>query len=146
MKRLAAFAVLVGALTFGVANVSASQSFHAGIYGNTTFTCAAGSTDTSGARYGWFTAIETHNYQWVDASVTLDNLYGNQLYSVSVTQSGSSCLTDHNVVWFYTNAKGQAIVHFFFWAHTGETSAWVTVQTTSVFHDTRRSTALPINR
>jgi uncharacterized protein YbcV (DUF1398 family) len=75
----------------------------------------------------------------------VDNLYANQLYSVSVTESGNACLTDHNVAWFYTDAKGKAVVHFFFWAHTGENSAWVTLQT-HFLNDTRRSTALPINR
>jgi hypothetical protein len=145
MKRLAALAVLIGSLAIGVANVSASQTFAASIYGNTTYTCAAGSTDTSGGRYGTFMAVENHNDHYVDASVTVDNLYRNQWYSVSVTESGYSCLTEHDVAWFLTDSKGKAVVHFWFWAHTGETSAWVTLAT-NFFHDVRRSTALPINR
>jgi hypothetical protein len=145
-RKMMMFAVLgAAALTVGVAAASASQTFTASIYGNTTFTCNAGATDTSGARYGTFVAIETHNVQWVDASVTVDNLFPNRTYTVDVTESGHSCLTDHNVTQFTTDAKGKAFVHFPFLAHTGETSAWLTLRhgTTS---DIRRSTSLPINR
>jgi len=145
MRRLVVLAVFVGLLTVGVANVSASQTFSAGIYGATTFTCSAGSTDTSGARYGTFTAIETHNVQLVDASVTVDNLYANRMYNVDVTESGHSCLTDHSVASFTTDSKGKAVLHFQFSAHTGETSAWVTLNHGTT-NDIRRSTALPINR
>jgi hypothetical protein len=145
MKRKMMFAVLGAAALTGVAAASASQTFTASIYGNTTVTCNAGATDTSGARYGTFVAIETHNVQWVDASVTVDNLVPNRTYTVDVTESGHSCLTDHNVTQFTTDAKGKAFVHFPFLAHTGETSAWLTLRhgTTS---DIRRSTSLPINR
>jgi hypothetical protein len=145
MKRLVAIAVLVGGLAIGVSNVSASQTFSAGIYGNTTYTCSAGSTDTSGAKYGTFLATEFAGSQLVNASVTVDNIYANKLYSVSVTEFGLKCLTDANVAWFYTDSHSHGIVHFQFWAHTGETSAWVTLQS-SFLHDVRRSTALPINR
>jgi hypothetical protein len=145
MKALLVFAVFAVSLGFGVANVSASQTFSTGIYGNTPHTCGAGSTDTSGARYGTFTAVETHNDQVVEASVGVDNLFPNRTYRVDVTEFGRSCLTMHNVISFTTNDKGKAVIHFEFWAHTYETAAWVTLQhgTTS---DIRRSVALPINR
>ena len=43
-----------------------------------------------------------------------------------------------------TDATGQAVVHFQFWAHTRETSAWVTIRH-GLTDDIVRSTALPIN-
>jgi hypothetical protein len=146
-RKMMMFAALVAAAsTVGVAAASASQTFTSAIYGNTTFTCSSGSTDTSGASYGTFMAIETQHNQLVNASVTVDNLYPNRWYKVSVTESGHSCLTDHNAAWlFMTNSHSQAVFHFQFWAHTGETSAWVTLQHGST-NDIYRSTALPINR
>jgi hypothetical protein len=145
-RKMMMFAVLaVGALTVGVAAASASQTFTAAIYGNTTFTCSAGSTDTSGAKYGTFTTIEQSGNQLVTASVTVDNLFPNRTYNVDVTESGHSCLTNHDVTQFTTNSGGKAFVHFTFWAHTGETSAWVTLRH-GLTTDIRRSTSLPINR
>ena len=146
MKRMMMFAALVvAAMTFGVAAAGASQTFMASIYQSPSFTCSAGATDTSGARHGTFQAIEQHYRQLVSASVTVDNLSANRNYNVSVTESGHSCLTDHNVTWFTTDAHGKAVVHFWFVAHTGETSAWVTVSHGAT-NDIFRSTSLPINR
>jgi hypothetical protein len=145
MKRLVFFAALVGALAVGVTDVSASQTFSAGIYGNTTFDCALGSTDTSGARYGTFIATETHNDQLVDASVTVDNLHANRVYRVDVTEFGKFCFTMRGIASFVTDTRGKGIVHFQFWAHNGETSAWVTIQHGAI-QDISRSTSLPINR
>jgi hypothetical protein len=145
MKLLLVVAGLIGSLAIGVTAASASQTFTAGIYGNTTSTCNDGSTDTSGARYGTFMATETHHDQLVSASVTVDNLHADRPYNVAVTESGHSCLTTHMVASFTTDDHGKAVVHFTFWAHTAETSAWVTIQHGHI-NDIYRSTSLPINR
>jgi hypothetical protein len=145
MKRIVVLAILGVALVVGVANVSASQAsttFSATIYGDTDYTCDAGAIDTSGATYGTFTATKSQSSRWVTATLTVHNLYPFQVYNVAVAQSGYSCLTN-NVYSFYANSKGQAIVQFKFWAHTGETSAWVTLET-PLAYDIHRSTSVPI--
>lgn len=145
MKTLTIVAALVGALAVAVAAASASQTFSAAIYRSASYTCSGGAADTSGAKYGTFTATETHGSQVVDASVTVDDLYPFRAYNVSVTESGYACGTISNVTSFVTDKGGKAIVHFQFWAHTGETSAWVTIRH-GLTNDIVRSTALPINR
>jgi len=143
MKPLTFIAALAGALALAVA-ASASQSFSASIY-HSGYTCSGGATDTSGQKYGTFAVTETHGSQIVDASVTVDDLYAFRAYNVSVTESGHACLTNSNVASFFTDKGGKAVVHFQFWAHTGETSAWVTIRH-GLTNDIVRSTAVPINR
>jgi hypothetical protein len=145
MKRLALLATMIGALAFGVSTAAATQTFAASIYRSSTYTCAAGATNTSGAKYGAFQATETTGYQLVDASVTVDNLYPYRTYNVSVTEGGHTCLVLSNVASFTTDKGGKAVVHFQFLAHAGETSAWVTIQHTNS-SDIARSSAVPINR
>jgi hypothetical protein len=143
MKRFVVLAAL-GALVVGVVNVSASQASHtlaATIYGDTDYTCDAGATDTFGPTFGTFVATVGDSH-WVSASVTVHGLHTFQLYDLAVIESGHSCLTA-DVVTFYANSRGQAIVQFRFWRHTGETSAWITVEGVSTF-DVYRSTSLPI--
>jgi hypothetical protein len=143
MKRLLFVAVLLGLLVVGTA--SASQTFTAPIYRSASYTCSGGATDTSGARYGTFAAVEDHGVQTVSASVTVSGLAANRTYNVSVTESGYACITNLNVAQFTTDANGKAVAHFPFWAHTRETSAWVTIRH-GLTNDIVRSTALPINR
>ncbi len=145
MKRVIFLAAAVGMLAFSVGQASASQTFTASLYRSASYTCGAGASDVSGAKYGTFAVVETHSVQWVSASVTVDNLYPNRSYNVSVIEFGYSCLIDQNVVSFVTDSKGKAVVHFQFWAHTGETSAWVAIQHGST-SDVAGSTAVPINR
>jgi hypothetical protein len=145
VKRLIFFAVLLGVLAVAATAASASQTFSAPIYRSASYTCGDGATDTSGARHGTFATVETHGDQLVTASVTVSGLYPFRPYNVSVTESGYSCLTNLNVVSFTTDAAGKAGVHFQFWAHTRETSAWVTIRH-GLTSDIVRSTALPINR
>lgn len=147
-KSLVVVAAAAFALAALAATASASQTFAASIYGNTTYTCKAGSTDTSGGKYGVFRATEVHNNQLVQAMVYVDNLYPNRLYSITVTEYGTSgrqsCVDSGTIVYFTTSSRGNATVYFTFWAHTYKTSAWVTVWHNS--RDAYRSTALPINR
>jgi hypothetical protein len=145
MKRLTLLAALLGVLAFGVANAAATQTFAASIYRSSTATCAAGATSTQGVNYGTFRATESAGSQLVDASVTVDGLYAFRTYNVSVTEGGHSCLVLSNVASFTTDKGGNAVVHFQFVSHSGETSAWVTIQH-STTTDILRSTALPINR
>jgi hypothetical protein len=145
MKRIVILAVL-GALVVGVANAGASQlskTFTATIYGDTDYTCDAGAIDTFGPTYGTFAATKVSGTHWVTATLTVHNLYPFQVYYVDVTQSGYSCLTN-TVYLFYANTRGQAIVQFKFWAHTGETSAWVTLENPLTF-DIHRSASVPIS-
>jgi hypothetical protein len=139
------FAALFGALTVAVAAANATQTFSAPIYRSASYTCSAGATDTSGAKYGAFTATETNGSQIVDASVTVDDLYAFRAYNISVTESGYTCLTNTNVASFTTDKGGKAVVHFQFWAHTAETSAWITIRH-GLTNDIVRSTTVPINR
>lgn len=145
MKSLIIVAALVGALAVAVGVANASQTFSASIYRSPSYTCSAGAADTSGAKYGTFTVTDTHGSQVVDASVTVDDLYPFRAYNVSVTEFGHSCLTNSNVTSFVTDKGGKAIVHFQFWAHTGEKAAWVTIRH-GLTNDIVRSTALPINQ
>lgn len=145
MRRLLLFAAMLGLLAIAVQAASASQTFGAPIYRSATYTCADGATDTSGARHGTFAATETHGDQLVSASVWATGLYPLRPYNVSVTESGWSCPTSLNVASFTTDEKGNGGVHFLFWAHTHETTAWVTIRHGQT-NDIVRSTALPINR
>jgi hypothetical protein len=145
MKRIALCGALLGALVFGIGNAAATQSFSAGIYRSPTSTCSAGATNTAGAKYGTFTVTETNGFQSVDASVTVDNLYADRAYNVSVNEWGQSCLAIHLAASFTTDSHGKAVVHFQFWAHTGETSAWVQIRHGAT-GDILRSTTVPINR
>lgn len=145
MKRLLFVAVLLGLLAVAVGAASASQTFTAPIYRSASYTCGDGATDTSGAKYGTFAAVEDHGDQTVSASVTVSGLYPLRTYNVSVTESGFACITNLDVAQFTTDATGKAVAHFPFWAHTRETTAWVTIRH-GLTNDIVRSTALPINR
>ena len=145
MKRFIIFAALVGMLAVAVGAATASQTFTAPIYRSAAYTCSNGATDTSGTKYGTFAAVETHGDQAVSASVTVNGLYPYRTYNVSVTESGYACITNLNVAQLTTDAGGKAVIHFQFWAHTGETSAWVTLRH-GLTNDIVRSTTLPINR
>jgi hypothetical protein len=156
IKPLAVGIALLGALTLGVVSARADQTFKSGLYQGQPYSCAGGSLkDPSGQSFGTFQVTETHNYpsQLVQAWVTVDNMQPNLWYKVFVTESGAKCISpvgqwqpgqpDATVyMWVYANGHGS--VHFSFWAHTGETTAWVTVQHGNVM--TVRSMALPINR
>jgi hypothetical protein len=145
MKRIVVL-VALGALVVGVVNVSASQASHtfaATIYGDTDYSCDTGATDIFGPTYGTFVATEGDSH-WVSASVTVHGLHPFQIYDLFVIQSGLFCFTS-DVLSFYANSRGQAIVHFRFWAHTGETSAWITLEGRLLF-DIYRSTSLPLIR
>jgi hypothetical protein len=160
---------LLGALAFGVVSASADQTFKSGLYRNQPYTCAGGSNiDPSGQSFGTFAVTETHNVQLVQASVTVDNVKPYLEYHVFVTEAGYKCglsgwqgswgggfwvspppsqLLDqypYQVAEFWADGKGKGTVSFTFWAHTGETSAWVTVKHGNVM--TVRSAAVPINR
>jgi hypothetical protein len=143
-KRVIFVAAVVGMLALAVGSASASSTFAATIYRSATYTCSGGASDTSAAKNGTFSVTESHHVQVVDASVTVDNLYPGRAYNVSVTESGYSCLTNLNVASFVTDSHGKAVVHFQFWAHTGETSAWVTIRH-GFTSDIVRSTTVPIN-
>lgn len=147
MKRLILFAVLLGLLAVAVGAASASQTltFTAPTYRSASYTCSDGATDVSGAKYGTFTAVENHGDQTVNASVTVAGLHPYRAYNVSVTESGYACITTSNVAQLTTDETGKAVVHFPFWAHTRETSAWLTIRH-GLANDIVRSTSLPINR
>ncbi len=143
----------LGALAFGVANARADQTFKSGLYQNQPYSCADGSRiDPSGQSFGTFQVTETHNYpsQLVRAYISVDNLRPNLWYQVSVTEYGPYCITGvgafpgNQPIWMYVGPNKHGSVSFSFWAHTGERSAWVTVQHGNVM--TVRSMALPINR
>ncbi len=150
IKPAAIGVVLLAALTLGVVSARADQTFKSGLYQNQPYTCAHGSAiDPSGQSFGTFAVTETHNVQLVQAYVKVDNMQPNLLYRVFVTESGLKCISPtlapgYEVASFTANAKGQGSVDFSFWAHTGETSAWVTVRHGNVM--TVRSMAVPINR
>jgi hypothetical protein len=146
MQRLIFFAVLLGLLTVAVGAASASQTltFSASIYRSAAYTCSGGATDVSGAEYGTFTVVENHGDQTVNASVTVAGLHPYRAYNVSVTESGYACITNLNVAQLTTDEAGTAVIHFPFWAHTRETSAWLTIRH-GLTNDIVRSSALPIN-
>jgi hypothetical protein len=135
---------LAGALAVAVAAASASQTFSAPVYRSASYACGGGAADTSGAKYGTFNAVETHGDQVVNASVSVNGLHAFRTYKVSVTESGNACLTNSNVAQLTTDAEGKGVVHFPFWAHSGEAAAWVTIRH-GLTDDIVRSTALPIN-
>jgi hypothetical protein len=141
MKRIVILAVL-GALAFGVANASASKTHVATIYGDVDYSCDAGAIDTSGPTYGTFAATRISGTRWVSATLAVHNLYPFQLYNVAVTEFGSACVTS-NAYHFYANTHGQAVVQFKFWVHTGETSAWVLLES-PLLGDIYLSTSVPI--
>jgi hypothetical protein len=138
-------AALLGTLSVAVAAASASQTFSAPIYRSSSYSCSSGATDVSGSKYGTFNAVETHGDQTDNASLTVTGLYPDRTYNVSVTESGYSCITNLNLTSFTTDDAGTAGIHFQFWAHTRETSAWVTIRH-GYTNDIVRSTTLPINR
>jgi hypothetical protein len=148
IKLVVIGAALLGAVTLGAISASAGQTFKSGLYQNQIYTCANGSAiDPSGQSFGTF-AVTGTQHQVVSAWVSVDNLQPYLLYRIFVTEYGHNCISPtltagNEVASFTTNGGGQALVHFWFWAHTGETSAWVTVQHGHV--QTVRSIALPIN-
>jgi len=144
MKHVIVVAALVGALAIAVEGASASETFTATIYRSAAHTCSAGATDTQAAKNGTFGVTETHGVQLVDAWVDANNLHPNRQYNISVTEFGHACLTNTNVGSVITDGAGKALVHFQFWAHTGETSAWVTLRH-GLTDDIARSTAVPLN-
>jgi hypothetical protein len=144
MKRLLALSVLAGSLVIGVSNVAATETFASHLYRSSS-SCSTGATDTSGARYGTFAVTESSGDHVVSASVSTDNLFPFRTYNVSIFEFGHLCILMQNVTQFTTDSGGHAIVHFSFWAHTGETSAWVWIQHGAI-NDIVKSTALPINR
>jgi hypothetical protein len=148
---------LVGAVALATAGVvsattSSVQYFQSGLYANQPVTCAGGSqVDPSGQSFGIFGLVDTHGSQVVRASVQVDNLRPNLTYSVYVTQYGRNCIAPvlkpiYETAEFTTNAVGQGYVHFEFWAHSGETSAFVTLQHGLISAWRVVSPALPINR
>jgi hypothetical protein len=145
VKHLTFITILIGALAVSVGAAIASQTFSAPIYRSSSYTCSGGAADVSGSKYGTFATVETHGDQTVNASVTLSGLHSDRTYNLSVTESGTACITNLNLMSFTTDDSGKAALHFQFWAHTGETSAWVTIRH-GLTDDIVRSTALPINR
>jgi hypothetical protein len=143
MKRLFALAVLVGSLVIGVSSVGASGTFSARLYRGHS-SCSTGATDTAGAKYGTFTVTTHSGSQIVDASITTDNLAAFRTYNVSIYEWGHSCTLNQNVTSFTTDGGGHAIVHFQFWAHSGEHLAWAWIQHGATT-DIVKSTTVPIN-
>ncbi len=155
MKRFAfAFVGAIALATAGAvwASTSSIQYFHTGLYANQPVTCAGGSqVDPSGQSFGTFGLVDTSGSQVVRASVQTDNLRPNLTYSVYVTQYGSQCIAPvlrpiYETAEFTTDAGGHGYVHFEFWAHTGERSAFVTVQHGLISAWRVVSPALPNNR
>jgi hypothetical protein len=152
IKPLVIGVALLAALTLGVVSASADQTFKSGLYQSQPYTCASGSAiDPSGQSFGTFQVTETHNYpaQLVQAWVSVDNMQPNLLYRIFVTEYGFKCISPplapgYEAASFWVGANGHGSVHFWFWAHTLETSAWVTVRHGNVM--TVRSMAVPINR
>jgi len=143
MKRLFALGVLVGSLVIGVTNVGAAGTVSAHLYRGHS-SCSTGATDTTGARYGTFTATTHSGSQVVNASITTDNLASFRTYNVSIYEFGHSCILSQNVTSFTTDGGGKAIVHFQFWAHSGEHTAWAWIQHGTT-NDIVKSTIVPIN-
>lgn len=141
MKRLLTLGVLAGLLAFGVATVSA-QTVTSNLYRGHS-SCSTGATDTHGSRYGVF-AITGESSHVVSAYVQTDNLAAFRNYSVSIYEWGHSCILTQNVAFFTTDGGGHALVHFQFWAHTGEHVAWAWIQHSNTT-DIVKSRALPIN-
>ncbi len=154
VKLMVIGAALLGALALGVISASADQTFKSGLYQNQLYTCANGSAiDPSGQSFGTFSVTETHSYpaQLVQAYVAVDNVQPNMWYHVFVTEDGLKCIQPtlidqypYQVAEFWVGANAHGSVHFTFWAHTRETSAWVTVKHGKAM--TVRSQAVPINR
>jgi hypothetical protein len=154
LKLAVVAGALLALLVVGVSGAGADQTFKSGLYQNQPYTCAGGSAvDPSGQSFGTFTATETHNppAQLVQGYVAVDNVRPNLLYHVFVTEFGLKCIQPtlidqfpYQVAEFWVGANSHGSVHFTFWAHTGETSAWVTVRHGNVM--TVRSAAVPINR
>ena len=143
-------AAMLGILLLGVTGAGADQTFVSGLYQNQPYTCAHGSSiDPSGQSFGRFYATEQHDNALVQGYVRVDNVKPNLLYRVFVTQYGRYCIwpilaPGYEVASFWVDGQGHGDAYFTFWAHTGETSAWVTVRHGNVM--TVRSTAVPINR
>jgi hypothetical protein len=77
--------------------------------------------------------------------VTTDNLAAYRTYWVSIYEYGTSgCLLIQNIASFTTDGGGHGFVHFQFYVHTGEHSAWAWIQH-GASTDIVKSTALPIN-
>lgn len=155
MRRLTIALVGVLALvTAGAvsATTSSTQYFQTHLYANQPVTCAGGSrVDPSGQSFGIFGLVDTSGSQVVRASVQVDNLRPNLTYSVYVIEYGYSCIAPvlkpiYETTELTTNAAGQGYVHFEFWAHTGERSAFVVVQHGLISAWRVVSPSLPINR
>lgn len=155
MKRLAIALVGVVALVTASAvsaTTSSTQYFQTRLYANQPVTCAGGSqVDPSGQSFGIFGLVDTSGSQLVRASVQVDNLRPNLTYSVYVTQYGYQCIAPvlrpiYETTEFTTDAGGHGYVHFEFWAHPGEKSAFVTVQHGLISAWRVVSLSLPINR
>jgi hypothetical protein len=158
-KLVAVGAALLGVLVLGVGVAGADQTFKSGLYQGQPYTCAGGSMiDPSGQSFGTFQVTETHNYpsQLVQGWLAVDNMKPH-LYSVFVTEYGFTCTSPvaqwvpgqpDQPIYMLVGANGHGSVHFSFWAHTRETSAWVTVQSVQQYGKimTVRSMAVPINR
>src|SRR5262245_22033178 len=143
MKRLLTLGIIVSSLVIGVSSVSAAGTFSARLYRGHS-SCATGATDTGGAKYGTFTVTTHSGSQVVNASITTDNLAPFRSYNVSIYEFGHSCILTQYVTSFFTDGGGKAVVHFQFWAHSGEHTAWAWIQH-GMTTDVVKSTTVPIN-